>query len=185
MTQVSKVAFLLGAFLLPALAFAAGEPALSVKIADTNRTVFVSYSDMPGGTFEVRSPKGEVVKEARAPKGSSRKSITLPKDQPAGTYAVVAFDRSGKEVARASFAIAYEAPTCRAAFSQKSAEKGDIVTLRWKSEHADRAVVFTGRQEKASGSERIALHQVGRRAFAVNVFGKGGVGSCRAEVTVK
>ena len=184
MTQVSKVAFLLGAFLLPVLAFAAGEPALSVKIDGTNRTVYVSYSDMPGGTFEVRSPKGEVVKEARASKGSSRKSVTLPKGLPAGTYAVVAFDRSDKEVARASFAIAYEAPTCRATLSQKIAQKGDFVTLRWRSEHADKALVF-GKSAKTSGAETIALYHLGPHPYVVNVLGKGGVGSCRAEVTVK
>lgn len=182
MIHALKALALLLALLIPAAAFAAA-PTLSVRAVDT-RTILATYENLMGGTYEIIAPSKEVVRDGNLPKGSGSKRIQLPKNSTPGTYTFVAKDKAGKEIARASFAITYNAPTCRASFSKKQAQTGDFVTLRWKSENADKAFVF-GKTYAASGAEKIALHHAGARVFAVNVIGKGGVGSCRAEVTVK
>lgn len=181
MTHARLLAFLF-AFALPVVALGADTPELSVSF-DRNRTLFASYSDMPGGTYEVRIGS-KVVKEDRIEKGTSRKRVTLPRDLASGNYALVFLDKNKAEVARHAFTVSYEAPTCKATLSKKSAEKGDFVTLRWRSENADKAYVF-GKSYPVSGTERIALYHPGTRVFAVNMVGKGGIGSCRAQVIVK
>lgn len=167
------------------LAVPASVQAASVTVKETgSRTIAISYTEMPkGATFSVTDPKGAVIKEARVPKVRGIKRIQLPKDALAGAYAVVARD-DGTEIARTSFSIAYEAPTCKMTLSEKRAMRGDNVTLRWSSDNADRATVFGSMKAKAHGAERIALYQPGVRVFNGAFYGKGGVALCSAKVTV-
>lgn len=171
---------------LATLAFApASALAATVSIRETGpRTVSVAYAAMPKGTvFSVEDAKGTVVKEARVPKEKGVKRIQLPKDLAAGTYTLSAMN-DGAQIAKATFKVAYEAPTCKMSMSEKRAMRGDNVTLRWSSDNATRAKIFGQMDAKASGAERIALYQPGVRTFEGAFFGKGGVAFCKATIKV-
>lgn len=182
MAHILKLSALILALLIPTFAFAA-TPVISVRALDT-RAIQIKYENLAGGSYEVVGPSGVSVRDGSLPKGAGAKRVQLPKDLASGSYTFIAKDRAGKEIARATFTIAYDAPTCRATLSKKNVERGDFVTLRWRSENAQKTFVF-GKTHRASGTEKIALYHAGERTFAVNVVGKGGVGSCKAQVTVK
>lgn len=180
MPYVLRFIVLCAALMLP---FGASAATLSVKNND-NEELSVRYAELSPGALEVRNAQGLVLKTGSIQKSSGRKTIALPENIPSGTYTVVALNRDKSELARTTFAVSYDAPTCTASMSKKTAAVKDFVSLRWNTENADRVYVF-GKSSKTSGAIHIALYHEGLHEYAVNVMGKGGVGSCRAKVLVK
>lgn len=180
MPYVFRLVVLGAALLLPLGASAA---TLSVKNID-NEELSVRYSELAPGVLEVRSASGVVLNSGSIKKSTGRKTVSLPENIPQGTYSLVAIKRDGTELARTTFVVKYDAPTCSASMSKKTAEIRDFVSLRWSSENADKVYVF-GKSSKESGVVSIALYHPGVHQYVVNMIGKGGIGSCKAKVLVK
>lgn len=180
---MNRIPFLL--FALALLVAPLGAQAATLSVGEAGpRTISVRYADLPKGSMlSVQNGKGVTVRDGRFPKTDGIKRVQLPKGLSGGEYIVIA-SVGNTEVARTTFKIAYEAPTCKMTLSERHALRGDSATLRWSSDYAERALIFGSMEAKANGTERIALYQTGIRTFYGAFFGPGGMTTCSTSVRV-